>query len=61
MKEIKSTSIQPNVKEILSFATSKKNVEKEYELYMQSPVRELYVYDFECWLYWNRIFKSKAL
>lgn len=47
MKEIKSTSIQPNVRELLSFATSEKNVEKEYELYMQSPVRELYGYDLE--------------
>ncbi|TQR29130.1 N-acetyltransferase [Lysinibacillus sphaericus] len=47
MKEIKSTSIQPNVKELLSFATSEKNVEKEYELYMQSPVRKLYGYDLE--------------
>ncbi|MEG0438948.1 MAG: N-acetyltransferase [Solibacillus sp.] len=47
MKEIKSTSIQPNVRELLSFATSEKNVEVEYELYMQSPVRELYGYDLE--------------
>ncbi|MFT9819608.1 GNAT family N-acetyltransferase [Lysinibacillus sp. NPDC056185] len=47
MKDIKSTSIQPNVRELLSFATSEKNVEKEYELYMQSPVRELYGYDLE--------------
>ncbi|MGE7935059.1 GNAT family N-acetyltransferase [Viridibacillus arvi] len=47
MKEIKSTSIQPNVKELLSFATSEKNVEKEYGLYMQSPVRKLYGYDLE--------------
>ncbi|MGE7945798.1 GNAT family N-acetyltransferase [Lysinibacillus sp. NPDC093688] len=47
MKEIKSTTIQPNVRELLSFATSEKNIEKEYELYMQSPVRELYGYDLE--------------
>ncbi|MGE7930495.1 GNAT family N-acetyltransferase [Lysinibacillus xylanilyticus] len=47
MKEIKSTSIQSNVRELLSFATSEKNVEKEYELYMQSPVRKLYRYDLE--------------
>lgn len=47
MKEIKSTSIQPNVREFLSFATSEKNVEKEYELYIQSPVRKLYGYDLE--------------
>ncbi|MFJ8090658.1 GNAT family N-acetyltransferase [Lysinibacillus sp. NPDC095746] len=47
MKEIKSTSIQPNVRELLSFATSEKNVEKEYKLYIQSPVRKLYGYDLE--------------
>jgi len=47
MKEIKSTSIQPNVRELLSFATSEKNVEKEYDLYMQSPVRELYGFDLK--------------
>jgi len=47
MKEIKSISIEPNVRELLSFATSEKNVEKEFELYMHSPVRELYGYDLE--------------
>lgn len=47
MKEIKSTSIQPKVRELLSFATSEKNVEKEYDLYMQSPGRKLYKYDLE--------------
>ncbi|TKI70734.1 GNAT family N-acetyltransferase [Lysinibacillus mangiferihumi] len=47
MKEIKSISIEPHVRELLSFATSEKNVDKEYELYMHSPVRELYGYDSE--------------
>lgn len=47
MKEIKSTTIQPKVRELLSFATSENNVDKEYELYMESPVRALYGYDLE--------------
>ncbi|MDX8365580.1 GNAT family N-acetyltransferase [Cytobacillus sp. IB215665] len=47
MKEINSNIIQPSMKELLSFATSVKNVEREYELYIHSPVRRLYGYDFE--------------
>ena len=47
MKEMTSASIQPNLRKLLSFATSERNVEREYELYIQSPVRELYGYDFE--------------
>ncbi|WP_062050510.1 GNAT family N-acetyltransferase [Bacillus sp. JCM 19034] len=45
MKVIKTTSIQSNVRHLLSFATSEKNIEREYELYIYSPVRELYGYD----------------
>jgi N-acetylglutamate synthase-like GNAT family acetyltransferase len=47
MKEIKSGSIQPNVRELLSYATSEKNIEREYKQYIQSPARQLYGYDFE--------------
>lgn len=47
MKEIKSESIQPNLRKLLCFATSEKNIEREYELYIQSPVRELYGYDIK--------------
>lgn len=44
MKEIKSPSIDANIRKILSFATSERNVEKEYESYIQSPLRALYGY-----------------
>lgn len=47
VKEMKSTSIQPSLRKLLSFATSERNIEREYELYIQSPVRALYRYDFE--------------
>lgn len=46
MREIKLNSFQPNLRKLLSFATSEKNVEREYKLYIQSPVRELYGYEF---------------
>ncbi|KRG13627.1 ribosomal protein S18 acetylase RimI-like enzyme [Lederbergia galactosidilyticus] len=47
MIEIKSTPIQSDIRELLSFATAEKNVEREYELYMQSPVRKLYGYHLQ--------------
>ena len=47
MKEIKSPSIDSNIKELLSFATSEKNVEREYELYIHSPFQHLFGYDLE--------------
>lgn len=47
MKEIKSPSIDSNIRELLTFATSEKNVEREYELYIHSPLRELFGYDLE--------------
>ncbi|WP_304980344.1 hypothetical protein [Alkalihalobacillus sp. AL-G] len=39
-EEIKSAYIQPNVKVLLSFATPEKNIAREYNLYIHSPVRE---------------------
>jgi N-acetylglutamate synthase-like GNAT family acetyltransferase len=47
MKEIKSPSIDSTIRELLSFATSEKNVEREYQLYIQSPLRELYRHEVE--------------
>ncbi len=47
MEEIKSNSIQPSLRKLLSFATSEKNIKREYDLYIQSPVRKLYSYGFE--------------
>jgi ribosomal protein S18 acetylase RimI-like enzyme len=47
MIRIKSKSIDPDIRKLLSFATSEKNVEREYELYIQSLVRELYGYYIE--------------
>ncbi|MGM7681328.1 GNAT family N-acetyltransferase [Cytobacillus sp. Hm23] len=47
MKEINSNIIQPSIRELLSYATSIENVDREYELYFLSPVRRLYGYDFE--------------
>ncbi|MCJ7841396.1 GNAT family N-acetyltransferase [Lederbergia sp. NSJ-179] len=47
MKKIKANFISPQIRDLLSLATSKKNVEREYELYIQSPFRELYGYELE--------------
>ncbi|WP_042477770.1 GNAT family N-acetyltransferase [Bacillus ndiopicus] len=47
MEKIKSNCIQPNLRKLLSFATSEENIEREYELYMESPVRALYGYYLE--------------
>ncbi len=47
VKEMKSPPIQPNLRKLLSFATSERNIEREYGLYIQSPVLALYGYDFE--------------
>lgn len=45
MKVIQSTTIQPEVKTLLSYATSK--VDSEYHLYIRSPERMLYGYYIE--------------
>ncbi|SFQ74975.1 Acetyltransferase (GNAT) domain-containing protein [Psychrobacillus psychrotolerans] len=47
MEEMISPFIQPNLRKLLSFATSERNIDREYELYIHSPVRELYGYIFE--------------
>ena len=47
VKEMTSASIQPNLRKLLSFVTSERNVEREFELYIQSPFRELYGYEFD--------------
>jgi len=47
VKEMKSPFIQPNLRKLLSFATSERNIDREYELYIHSSARELYGYTFE--------------
>ncbi|MEK3726896.1 GNAT family N-acetyltransferase [Lysinibacillus sp. FSL W8-0953] len=47
MKQIQSSNIQPEVKVLLSYATSDKKVAREYQLYMESPERVLYGYSIE--------------
>ncbi|MBX8945529.1 MULTISPECIES: GNAT family N-acetyltransferase [Lysinibacillus] len=47
MKMIHSSKIHPEVKTLLSYATSEKKVEKEYSLYIACPERLLYGYTFE--------------
>ena len=44
MKKIQSNEIQPEVKTLLSYATSEKKVNSEYLLYIESPERVLYGY-----------------
>ncbi|WP_249312926.1 GNAT family N-acetyltransferase [Lederbergia citrea] len=44
MEELKSIEIHPNVWDLLSFATSEKNIKKEYKAYMELPTRKLYAY-----------------
>jgi len=63
MKKINVNPIQADIRKLLPFATLDKNIEHEYGLYMQSPIRELYGrYLKECYrLYRHRIFRSKAL
>ncbi|MFM9533956.1 GNAT family N-acetyltransferase [Lysinibacillus sp. IITD104] len=46
MKMIHSSKIHPEVKTLLSYATSEKKVEKEYSLYIACPERVLYGYTF---------------
>ncbi|QSB09345.1 GNAT family N-acetyltransferase [Lysinibacillus fusiformis] len=47
MKLIQSSKIQPEVKTLLSYATSEKKVDREYPLYIQNPERVLYGYTIE--------------
>jgi len=47
MKLIQSSKIHPEVKTLLSYATSEKKVEKEYSLYIACPERILYGYTLE--------------
>ncbi len=44
MEIIQSILIQPAVKVLLSYATSKTKVDQEYDLYIHSPARKLYGY-----------------
>ncbi|WP_268766649.1 hypothetical protein [Lysinibacillus macroides] len=41
MKKINVNPTQADIRKLLSLATLDKNIEHEYGLYMQSPVREL--------------------
>lgn len=47
MKLIQSSEIQPEVKTLLSYATSEKKVDREYPLYIENPERVLYGYTIE--------------
>lgn len=47
MKMIQSSTIHPEVKTLLSYATSEMKVDSEYHLYIQSPERVLYGYYIE--------------
>lgn len=47
MEELKSIKIHPNVWSLLSFATSEKNIKKEYKAYMELPNRMLYAYKLD--------------
>lgn len=47
MKEIKSCSLQPDLRKLLSYATSENKVQFEYDLYCQSSVHKLYGYYLE--------------
>ncbi|CAN7290583.1 GNAT family N-acetyltransferase [Rossellomorea sp. LjRoot5] len=42
MEEIKTKSIHPDIKKLLSFATSVEKVEEEYDQYIHSTERKLY-------------------
>lgn len=41
-KSITTFQVQPEIRELLSYATSKDRIEPEYEKYIRSPERELY-------------------
>jgi ribosomal protein S18 acetylase RimI-like enzyme len=41
---LRTIEIHPNVWNLFSYATSEKNVEKEYKSYMELPCRKLYGY-----------------
>lgn len=41
MEIIQSIPIQPTVKVLLSYATSKTKVDQEYDLYIHAPARKL--------------------
>ncbi|KMN36530.1 GNAT family acetyltransferase [Lysinibacillus sp. LK3] len=47
MKMIHSSKIHPDVKTLLSYATSEKKVDREYPLYIENPERVLYGYTIE--------------
>jgi len=47
MKLIQSSKIQPEVKTLLSYATSEKKVDREYPLYIENTERVLYGYTIE--------------
>ncbi|QAS51422.1 GNAT family N-acetyltransferase [Halobacillus litoralis] len=47
MVDITTGSIPPEIRTLLSFATSEKNVEAEFDLYNESSVRKLYGYTIE--------------
>ncbi|WP_288581061.1 MULTISPECIES: GNAT family N-acetyltransferase [Lysinibacillus] len=47
MKMIHSSKIHPEVKTLLSYATSEKKVDREYPLYIENPERVLYGYTIE--------------
>lgn len=42
MEEIRTKSIHPEIRKLLSFATSVEKVEEEYDLYIHSTERKLY-------------------
>ncbi|MGG3915789.1 GNAT family N-acetyltransferase [Rossellomorea vietnamensis] len=42
MEEIRTKSIHPDIRNLLSFATSVEKVEEEYDLYIHSTERKLY-------------------
>ncbi|WP_369700630.1 GNAT family N-acetyltransferase [Lysinibacillus sp. LK3] len=44
---IHSSKIHPDVKTLLSYATSEKKVDREYPLYIENPERVLYGYTIE--------------
>ncbi|GGH81123.1 ribosomal protein S18 acetylase RimI-like enzyme [Pullulanibacillus pueri] len=44
MEELNSSKISPSVFKLLSFATSEKNINEEYRMYIKLPTRKLYGY-----------------
>lgn len=47
MKEIISKTIDPIINALLSYATSREKISREYEIYIQSLNRKLYVFELE--------------